>query len=277
MIVNTRGNMKYVVKFLSFMGMFILLTVTSCLKDKNDLDGPDVEKPLIKMLSTNPRAGEGVICGLKETHVIHAITDQDIFLNLEFSDNANLAQYKIDIHNNFDCHSHRSSPWEVLKIENIEGEVLKITETLTIPQESWSGNYHLQIQCIDESGNEADPLFYSIKIKNSIDSISPVLNMAEPSGHDFSIERGSEIYFKGHVLDNHSLEEGKIEITFIDTKGRTNFPIQEFFSEEKKLKADFDIVYKVPSHFAKGEYLFQVAVYDKYNNSTMEEFKIIFK
>ncbi len=93
-----------------------------------------------------------------------------------FTDNVELASYKVDIHNNFDDHTHEHSaqlkseseeeeghPWEYIKEGSLEGASDEVTLEITIPEtvvhdgneeEVAAGHYHLGVFCLDKAGNE---------------------------------------------------------------------------------------------------------------------------
>ncbi len=262
-----------------YISITFAFTGFACTEDSATDDGPDVLKPQINMLASSPVATEGIICKVKETNVINVQTGSEIVLNLQFSDNRNLSQYKVDIHNNFDCHSHgriAASAWQLLKIENITGQTVAVEEVLPVPEDALAGDYHLQILCLDALGNEATPLIYSIKVENSIDNVPPVLSLTEPSSASVSVAKGNDLTFRGTVSDNYSIANGKIEITYTDPEGTEFFPLQEFFSEASGKEADFDLKFTVPSSAVSGKHTFRVKTYDTYNNSSEKVIEVDF-
>ena len=220
-----------------------------------------------------------MICGSKESSVIRVVTGTELTLNLIFSDDRDLSQYKIDVHNNFDCHAHgrTTSSWQVLKIENVSGNKVVLDEVLAVPEDALAGYYHLQILCIDGAGNEAEPIIYSIQVENSIDNIPPELTLSEPSSDNFTVSKGSEIKFRGTVKDNHSLGTGKIEITYTDPEGAEFFPVQQIFPDSQGDEATVDLTFKVPDFAISGEHQFVIRVHDRYNNLTEKTYTIDFQ
>lgn len=242
-------------------------------------EGPDTQVPVIQVVSSSPEAKEGVICGSEESYVIRVATGNEIILNLAFSDDRNLSQYKIDVHNNFDCHAHGriTSSWQVLKIENVVGKKVELDEVLAVPENALAGDYHLQILCIDESGNEAEPILYSIQVENSIDNIPPELMLSEPSSNSFTVAKGSEIKFQGMAKDNHSLGTGRIEITYTDPEGAEFSPIQQIFPDSQDEEATVDLTFKVPDFAISGKHQFVIRVHDRYNNFVEKAYTIDFQ
>lgn len=256
-----------------------LFLLWACNEDGPVDEGPDTQSPVIQIVSSSPQAKEGVICKTSESNVISVATGREIVLKLTFSDDRNLSQYKIDIHNNFDCHAHGrvASSWQVLRIENIAGKKVELDEVILVPEDALAGDYHLQILCLDESGNEAEPIIYSIQLENSIDNIPPELVLSEPSADDFTISKGSEIKFQGIVKDNHSLATGRIEITYTDPEGAEFFPVQQIFPESQGEEATVDLTFKVPDFAASGKHEFIIRAFDRYNNLAEKSYTIDFQ
>lgn len=261
---------------IKFIPLFFLW---ACDEDGPVDEGPDTQSPVIQMISSSPEAKEGVICEARESNVISVATGREIVLKLAFSDDRNLSQYKIDIHNNFDCHAHGrvTSSWQILKVENITGTKVELDEVIEVPEDALAGDYHLQILCLDESGNEAEPIIYSIQVENSIDNIPPELVLSEPATDDFSVSKGSEIKFQGMVKDNHSLGTGKIEITYTDPEGAEFFPVQQIFPDSQGKEATVDLTFKVPDFAASGKHEFVIRAYDRFNNFSGKSYTIDFQ
>ncbi len=256
-----------------------LLLLWACNEDGPTNEGPDIQSPVIEVISSDPQAGEGMICGSEESNVIRVTTGNEINLSLTFSDDRNLSQYKIDVHNNFDCHSHGrlAASWQVLRIEDVSGKKMTIDKVLAVPEDASAGDYHLQILCIDESGNEAEPVLYSIQVENSIDSIPPELLLSEPSSDDFAVSKGSDIKFQGTVIDNYSLGTGRVEITYTDPEGTEFSPIQQIFPDSQGEEAIVDLTFTVPDFAISGQHQFVIRVYDRFNNAAEKTYRVDFQ
>jgi hypothetical protein len=116
-------------------------------------DDGDTTKPVINPVE--PQNGDTLHIG--DTHGVH--------FDVEFSDNESLASYKVDIHPNFDNHTHDAvtkgdseatvdftfeKAWPISgKNQDIHHHLIKIPENAT------PGHYHLMIYCTDAAGNEA--------------------------------------------------------------------------------------------------------------------------
>ena len=74
----------------------------------------------------------------------------------DFTDNEELAQWKIDIHDNHDGHSHKvAHGWSVIRTGELSGKADSIDEVINIPEDAEHGDYHLLVFAIDAAGNES--------------------------------------------------------------------------------------------------------------------------
>lgn len=256
-------------KLLKYMALS-LLWLSACSSD-SDVEKPDTEIPKIVLETSNPGYGTDDICGLPETHVFPLLSEQTLKLELAFSDDVELSQYKIDIHHNFDCHTHGrvkevGVPWFVARIEKLEGKRQRIVEELAVPANVTAGNYHLLVYCLDKVGNEAEPLVFSMKIKNRNDAEAPVLTVTQPSSSGVTVKKGSSINFAGSVTDNSDLTDGRIEIFYYDPSNTLFTVNQYFFPEETEKEYMFNIPYAIETTSATGLHQYHIKVYDRYNN-----------
>lgn len=130
-----------------------ILTFTSC--EDNDIDNT---QPVITI--GEPANGETLYIG------------SDVHFECDFSDDVELRSYKIEIHSNFDGHTHEKSAsfsadeetpfsytnsWtfdEGLKNAHVHHHEIVIPENINgIPVAH--GNYHFGIYCTDAAGNES--------------------------------------------------------------------------------------------------------------------------
>ena len=141
--------------YILISGLFL-----SCEKEKitQDIDKDVKTKPTIKVVSKNIVTVSEYLCNAKFDNVLKVNTGTNLNIRFRFEGANELSQYKIDVHNNFDCHSHGKmaalNPWKVLKITELFGKEVEVNETLIVPPDASIGNYHLTIQLLDELGNE---------------------------------------------------------------------------------------------------------------------------
>ncbi|MDR2764558.1 MAG: DUF4625 domain-containing protein [Tannerella sp.] len=127
------------------MGLTALLFIV-CNACKED---SDTTKPEILLVEP----AEGDLLHIGDEHGMH--------FEVEFSDNEMLASYKVDIHPNFDGHSHTRATSETVDFEfdkswSLSGKNAAIHHhEIMIPEEATPGAYHLMVYCTDAAGNES--------------------------------------------------------------------------------------------------------------------------
>ena len=248
----------------------------------------DVTAPSMKILSLTPEPTASEVCGAVEDSVFFLTGGETLQAELLFSDNAALSQYKIDIHNNFDCHGHggaavpsvpipdvasQTTDWSVLNLNDLSGNSEQVTLQLTPPANVTAGTYHFQIQVVDESGND-NPManFYTIKAINPDDAEAPQLSLSSPSAGSLSYARGEEAVFTGQVSDNYSLSEGGNGIVFLsytDLSSGNTFAARDAFvtfDASTGKDAEFEIRFTVPNTIQPGDYRFRIDAHDGVRN-----------
>lgn len=230
----------------------------------------------IEVLETSVPLTRAEVCGTMYDNVLQLASGTPLALTIKFSGSNNLAQYKIDIHSNFDCHAHERpmSEWRFLKIGDITGKTATITETIPLPLDAFSGNYHCIIRLIDELGNEAPFKEFNLVVSNSEDSEAPVISYELPASDSITINKGAQIIFKGTVTDNLSLDNGRLEITYTDVNGNDYNAINELFPENVTTSHHFERAYTIPTYTASGLALFRLKAYDKFNNQSEKLIKV---
>lgn len=189
------------IKFLLFyILIFTVFIVSSCEKEK-----VDTEKPVI------------TISGPEENEVLYI--GSEIHFEVDFSDDVQLKSYKVDIHSNFDGHSHKCSSkedsiafsfqksWnfdEGLKQSHIHHHEIVIPDEIDAKKVA-QGDYHFMIYCTDVAGNESW-IAIDVKILKSTDSETPTFsNIVAPATNQIFIS-GQTITISGTVTDNEALD-----------------------------------------------------------------------
>ena len=268
-------------KYLSLLAIPFLLL--SC----SDDNSVDVNAPSMQILSLTPPPAAGEICGTTEDTVFTIRGGETLEAELVFSDNQALSQYKVDIHNNFDCHGHGGSAtpgipapnvasvtedWTVLALEGISGTSEAVTLSLKAPENITAGAYHFQVQVLDESGND-NPLanFYSIRAYHPDDEEPPVLTVESPTESSLAAQKGETLRFEGQVTDNFSLSEGGNGLVFIsytDLGSGNTFSTDAFVALDGGVgkSYDFELEFEVPQTIKAGDYRVRVDAYDGVRN-----------
>jgi hypothetical protein len=136
--------------------IFNALLIVGC--SNNDEDLKDLEKPTITVAYKN---GFPKSCSTLQRGKEHIVS-------VKVSDNLALASYGIDVHNNFDHHTHDDqgekcelnsvkspkNPFVYLVNKDIVGNVkqFEIKHVLKIPANVDIGDYHCQISVVDVTG-----------------------------------------------------------------------------------------------------------------------------
>jgi len=177
-----------------------LLGVVSC--DENS-DPIDTTAPSIEM--GDPLSGESFEAG------------NSVHFEASFSDDIELGAYKIDIHNNFDGHSHgrvagTNEDPDLLKWSlsesfdfdpGLRNSDVHLHDELEIPQNTMAGPYHFIVSAVDRSGNSTsyqDNSTKEVEIYITNDS-QPVVNITNLEGDELEIEVGEVFMVKGDVTD----------------------------------------------------------------------------
>jgi hypothetical protein len=138
--------MKKRISFLTICTMMVIFSIsfTACKEDS------DTTKPVINLIE--PEEGD----------ILQIGNEEGVHFDVELSDNEMLASYKVDIHPNFDNHSHTKSTDETVDFEfahswDISGKKNADIHhhEILIPENATPGNYHLVVYCTDAAGNES--------------------------------------------------------------------------------------------------------------------------
>ncbi|MCH4823877.1 DUF4625 domain-containing protein [Gramella lutea] len=130
--------------------LLVLLTVTVFTACSDDDDALDSEKPTIMM--SEPEDGEEFEIG------------GELHFDIDLTDNQGLASYKVDIHNNFDGHTHSVAKqqeeelWSYQETFQIAGNPTSFEahEHIDIPEGIAEGEYHLGVVVVDAAGNQEE-------------------------------------------------------------------------------------------------------------------------
>jgi hypothetical protein len=137
-------NTNYISLTTLCLAAILAITPVSC-------ESGDTTKPVINL--TEPAEGDILQIG------------EDVHFEMEVSDNDLLREYKVEIHSNFDGHSHEATragedlvPFYFEQTwSDISGKKNASVHhhDIVIPANAEPGDYHLEVFCTDASGNEA--------------------------------------------------------------------------------------------------------------------------
>lgn len=166
--------------------LLVSVALFSCKKED-----PDTQKPVISSVSVN---------GLS-TASLSVSAGSSLSFEIGLSDNIELKQVKIDIHDAFDGHHHAMNiPFSSQTIYNISGTSLNFTTVINVPSDAAAGPYHIEIYCIDGSGNEAISVERELSITQSGQA---VINVTSPDlSAEVDVIPGDTIHLAGTVTDD---------------------------------------------------------------------------
>ncbi|MDR1103602.1 MAG: DUF4625 domain-containing protein [Tannerella sp.] len=122
----------------------LFIVCNSCREDS------DTTKPVILLIEP------------ADDEVLQIGNENGVHFEVEFSDNEMLASYKVNIHPNFDGHTHETRAdsetvdFEYDKSWSLSGKNAAIHHhEIRIPENATPGAYHLMVYCTDAAGNES--------------------------------------------------------------------------------------------------------------------------
>ena len=269
--------------------ILLLLSLISC---KEDID---ITAPQLILSDYSIPKTETQICGFSDPNVFHLKSSDTFSFKALFQDDVALSQYKIDIHENFDCHGHgegsapgislpnvpnQTEDWALIEIGDLEGVEVEKNFQLTVPDNVTAGSYHFSIQVIDLAGNSPQDLdIFSLKILNKRDTIAPMLDIVEPIDNSFAIERGKNLIFRGKVMDNQALNQGgngMVYVSYVNLSTGNNFSTNAYqLFTEGNSEEEFELNYSVPLTLTRGNYRFIVGAFDGVRNAApVQQFQV---
>lgn len=240
-----------------------VLALNACKKDDNDSKPKDTAKPAITL--TTPTTGAEIVSG------------NAIVVAGKITDDTELSQYKIEIHDDFDGHTHLKTGSPTFKFDtivNISGKEALLNLTINTPVDVAAGPYHFIINALDKAGNEAPFAEADITIKNAMDSVAPTLSVVttpSPSGGEIHLHgTATTITLVCTAGDNQSLKSYEIKLINKDTK--VNYLDKD--GNISGTSVSFNETVTFNTAWPDGEYVLVVEVFDLKNNATEVEFDV---
>ncbi|MCB9261693.1 MAG: DUF4625 domain-containing protein [Flavobacteriales bacterium] len=188
-------------KFFNAFLASITLFAVSC----NDKPDTDNTKPTIN--TPEFLNGNTVVAG------------DSLTLNLGFNDNLELSEAYIEIHHNFEGHSHQKANvrFEYNNILTLSGTKENLVQTIFIPQNASAGPYHLEVSALDKAGNRSDISVSEFFITNS--------GQPQFSNTTSSIKTiaGESFNISFLVDDDIDLQEISYQIVNVQSSGTSEF------------------------------------------------------
>ncbi len=115
----------------------------------------DNEKPSFKSVKIN------TVEQINATTETEVVTNEEFKIDIDVADNIDLSQLKVEIHENFDGHNHAKiavlDTFAFNEIHTITGKnATKSLNIWTNTTDIANGDYHLELQVLDKSGNSTE-------------------------------------------------------------------------------------------------------------------------
>lgn len=262
--------MKKIINLLLFLPFLLLI---SCGEE-------DIDKlpPQILEGNIHPQPATGVFCGTLENNVIFAQSGDSIIFGLTFRDEGELSQYKMEVHEAFDCHTHRGNTvdWVEKKVITITGTEYQVQEQLYIPTNVTAGNYHCYFSAIDAAGNTTEPVYYLLSIQNSADVIAPTITMTAPATSSVITHNGDTLRFEGVLNDNTVLSGGRLDLIYFSSfSSPLSAHVINLDTTVLGNNYNFVLEYAIPANLGHGSYDFEVKGFDAVGNAaTKQEYRV---
>src|SRR5690606_22355236 len=102
-----------------------------------DTPSPELNPPVITLLNQDPGFVSDTICGELQERVMKVATGDTILLKLHLKGDNILSQYKLEAHENFDCHDLEerplAGPWEIHRVYDLSSKDTLVTVYLAMP------------------------------------------------------------------------------------------------------------------------------------------------
>lgn len=198
-------------KSIYYLGIAAVMFLAACSDDDAD-EVVDTTPPSIDI--HEPTAGESVAAG----SMMH--------FEATFTDNEALATYNVDLHNNFDGHSHGKvsvEPFDFEESFTLSGKTAEPHEDIDIAANATAGPYHLTVVAIDASGNsttfaDGSSVEMEVWITNEEMAIVHFHDAAGAEIDEFEGEVGVALSFFGEIedqsgaLDHVDIAVGHLEV-----------------------------------------------------------------
>lgn len=227
------------------------------------------ERPSVELINSRPALSSGFICNTNVNNVIRVFSGDTIKLKLRFNANEALSQYKIDIHNNFDCHSHgrigNGGYWQRVYSKDLVGQTVEIEELIPVPSYILSGDYHLLIQALDSRGREAPLTEFEIVVTSKDDPTPPTLTVKQPTS-GMSLSKDDALNIALEINDDLSLANGLIEFSYISSEGIEYSGFQKEIPQGAEKSFRLDTTFNFPPVVPAGQTKLIFRAFDRVYN-----------
>jgi hypothetical protein len=225
----------------------------------------------VEPLAYRPSFQSADICGTLSDAVLVLYGGDTLYLDLMLRDNEALSQYKIEIHQNFDCHGHagKVEDWQWTEVVDVSGQEARISRAIPVPVDVSAGAYNYHYQAIDQAGNSSPyALYYDLLLRNRRDSLPPTLRIDQPEASRFEQARGTMLRVQGALLDDQPLnpdDKARLRLEYVEPSTGNRFTAEEWPLTDQ----EFDLDFALPSTWPTGNYEFLLKGYDAVNNASL--------
>lgn len=244
--------MRNIVASTGLLALGLTLLLGACSKSN---DEKDIERPVISLLSP----GDDSLRGGNALQIRAIITDNEL-----------LSQVKIEIHDDFDAHSHGKKAgapafvWDT--IMTLSGIETTLDFPVAVPEDIASGRYHFQMQALDASGNEAEFVVRSLFLTNAFDTIAPIISnlSTTPAAQNgtITVKSGATLSIRAALSDNLGLE--KLELKIIRSSNQEI--VYDFDKELSGTATNLNELLTIDSQWGTGDFVLELLVIDEKGN-----------
>lgn len=167
-----------------------------------------------EMDTTAPQFSSILING--EDHEAEITSGTHLQIEIAATDNEDLKQVKIDIHDAFDGHEHgkTNADWTYVNIISVSGKAQSVIDSPFVPVDATAGMYHAVFRVLDANGNEGDFIERELIVVNGS---QPIITLNQPAtGAGVAYALGDVLQLEGSVEDPDGLHEVHIMLRHIE-------------------------------------------------------------
>lgn len=242
--------------------IFYLFTITAALgltscSDDDSSDGLDNQAPVVTI--HEPTTDETADAG------------GEVHLDVELEDDVELASYKIEVHNDFDGHTHdrpfgveQTIPWSLNQTQELDPGQTNYTihQHLEIPENAAEGAYHLGIIALDQAGNQTEAY---VEIIVGEDHSGEEHGITITDVHTEDAAKGSEFHVEASVNAEHGIQTISVNLHGHDLTpegDEEDWTYSNDFTTYSGNSAEFVEHIDVPANATAGEYHITITVID---------------
>ena len=210
-------------------------------------------------------------------HVDISQSTEKLEFAIDFTDDTELASYKIDIHDDFDGHSHGRqeatyNPFVTDKIYTISGKTFAAKETLLVPNNVATGNYHFEIKYFDKSGNEGEFIVQTFEVRHPQRQAKTEISQPDFT-KEIEISKGQNLSVLGKITDpDDNLD--KVVVKLVEEEegshsGRTEAETPLFEKKFEGINAkdiNLNLSIPIPNNAKAGHHILMIIANDKSGN-----------